>query len=510
MANLGFDASAVTPHPGRPDAMQDQPRDTAKVWSKYQHNFLEWVDHGTGNAVLEAVAGAGKSTIIEEATKRVRGSYIVLAFGKAIAESMKARGVNGRTFHSLTYMPALQFKKANKPDMNKMRRLVDATLTGDDAALYGSFIIRMVDLAKGLGVGCLLPDTEATWTDIMTFNDIEIDREGADYSKALRLCSTMLAASDASPLVDFNDMLYWSVKEGLTLPKFDFVFVDEAQDTNPIQRAILRKLMKSNTRIVFVGDPAQSIYGFRGATVNAMDLMAEEFSCVKLPLSITHRCPKSVVTYAQTWVPHLEAAPGAPEGDVLDYGTEWNLSVFQADDLVVCRTTKPLISLAYKLLKAHIPVRIMGKEIGEGLVKLINKMNARDIATLESKLQVWTEREVEKATAKMQDSKAVNIQDKTDAILTLIDGLDEDERTIPALMRVIAKLFAEGVGMVVCSTIHKAKGLEAERVMWLNRSQCPSRWARQDWQKQQEEHLCYVAATRAKKTLVIFEEKTEK
>ena len=52
----------------------------------------------------------------------------------------------------------------------------------------------------------------------------------------------------------------------------------------------------------------------------------------------------------------------------------------------------------------------------------------------------------------------------------------------------------------------EAKGLEADTVYWLGRSKCPSKWARQEWQKQQEANLCYVATTRAKKALVVIEE----
>jgi len=62
---------------------------------------------------------------------------------------------------------------------------------------------------------------------------------------------------------------------------------------------------------------------------------------------------------------------------------------------------------------------------------------------------------------------------------------------------------------VTLATIHKSKGLEADRVWWLNASACPASWARQPWQKQQERNLCYVAATRAKAELVMFEERVK-
>jgi ATP-dependent exoDNAse (exonuclease V) beta subunit len=51
--------------------------------------------------------------------------------------------------------------------------------------------------------------------------------------------------------------------------------------------------------------------------------------------------------------------------------------------------------------------------------------------------------------------------------------------------------------------VHKAKGLEANRVFWLNYD-FVSKWARQPWQMQQEKNLRYVAATRAKSELILI------
>jgi superfamily I DNA/RNA helicase len=68
-------------------------------------------------------------------------------------------------------------------------------------------------------------------------------------------------------------------------------------------------------------------------------------------------------------------------------------------------------------------------------------------------------------------------------------------------------LFADNVqDMLVLSSIHKAKGREWKRVFWLDRhSTCPSKWARQAWQQEQERNLMYVAATRAQELLVDLE-----
>ncbi len=495
-------ASTGMDYVGQESATAPAPR----VYSKYQTDIFAFVeDPSAGNAIVEAVAGSGKTTTIVEALKRVKGSTIFLAFNKAIAEELKRRGVNARTFHSLTYSPVTRARNQRNVEGNKLRSLVDANMTDDEAKMYGTFACRLVGLARQCGVGCLVEDIELVWSTLADLHDIELDSDRAERSTGIEFARKLLGWSNESEAVDFDDLLYLAVKDGISLPKFDVIFVDEAQDTNAIQRAILRKIMKPTSRIVAVGDPAQAIYGFRGADSTSLDLIAEEFDCKRLPLTVSYRCPTSVVEFAQQWVTHIEAAPGAPEGNVESLG-RWSPATFIADDLIVCRTTKPLVKVAYSLLRARIPARIMGREIGQGLKTLINKMNAKGVDALQERLATYTRREVEKAVAKGQDTKAEAIQDKTDTVMFLIDSLDENGRTIPALLSLIDSLFDDRAGSVVLATIHKAKGLEATRVFWLNSSQCPSKWAKQDWQKQQERNLCYVAVTRAKSELFLIED----
>jgi DNA helicase-2/ATP-dependent DNA helicase PcrA len=191
-----------------------------------------------------------------------------------------------------------------------------------------------------------------------------------------------------------------------------------------------------------------------------------------------------------------------PSGEVRDYGTDWDLRDLGAKDLVVCRNTKPLIDLGFKLMRARIPLRILGRDLGEGLISLIRKCDAgRGIEAFENKLQTWRERESEKAIAKGLDAKAEAIQDKADTILMLVHELPEHKRTNAELITIIQALFADHANCVTLSTIHKAKGMEACTVWWLESALCPSRWARQPWQKQQEDNLIYVTITRAKKSL---------
>jgi superfamily I DNA/RNA helicase len=479
----------------------------ARTWSPYQEAIFAFVENGPGNAIIEAVAGSGKSTTLTECSMRARCSNVLLAFNKSIAEELKKRGVNARTFHSLTYTAVTHDRGVRHVEQNKLRMLVNDRLTGSRADMYGAYITKLVSLGRQMGIGCLIPDTADAWLDIIDHHELELDKKGATVETAVELASDLLGWSNAAQMVDFDDLLYLAVRDGIALPRFDFVFIDEAQDTNAIQRALVRKILSERSRVAAVGDPAQAIYGFRGADSESMNLIATEFGCTRLPLTVSYRCPTSVIEHARRWVSHIEAAPGAPAGSVQSLGDKWDNDLFQPNDLVVCRTTAPIVKLAYRLLRAGKPARIMGREIGQGLTALIKRMNVHNIDQLDENLTEYRTRESEKAKAKGQDSKAEAIRDKVETILCLLADLPEGERTVGKLLLTIERLFSGTSDQaVVLSTIHRAKGLEADTVYWLNSDDCPAKWARQDWQKQQEANLCYVATTRAKSSLVLIQE----
>lgn len=503
MAGLNINVANVKPHEGFGDILSEV--DTSTRWSSFQTSIFAFVETGTGNAIVEAVAGSGKSTTIIEAMKLVKGQSIFLAFNKAIADELKNKGVNARTFHSLVFSPVMRAKGAQNPTMDKLRKLCRENMSRDEFTLYAPFAQKLVGLAKQQGVGFLTPDTMATYQAICNHHNLEPESDRADLGTGMEFAQLLLQWSNESDMVDFDDMLYWAVRDQIRLPKFDFVFVDEAQDTNMIQREILRMIMGPNSRMIAVGDPAQAIYGFRGADAASLSNIGREFNAVTLPLSISYRCPTSVVKYAQQWVSHIQAAPNAAEGLVEHHEQDWEPAMFLPNDLVVCRKSAPLLQVAFKCIRASIPVQVLGKEIGEGLKTLIDKMNARDLDHLGEKLQAYMMREVEKARKDDDDAKVEAITDKVGCILFMIDGLQEDRRDIASLKVGIDYLFKDKEKCVKLCTIHKSKGLEADRVFWLGRNECPAQWARRDWQQVEEINLCYVAATRAKRELHMIE-----
>lgn len=483
--------------------------------STYQSAILEAIRTTTHNILVDAVAGSGKTStlaLIVAALLEMRRTYVVVAFNKPIATELQNRGMNGRTFHSIGYgavMSALQTRNNGvRPEMDAQKV---STIVGDfypHSDGYAGALIRLVGLAKN---HIMLPNvSDDAIISLISHFDIEWEDESISDADMCRMVRDVLTRNnDNTRVIDFDDQLYFVELFGLNLPKFDFVLVDESQDTNPLRRALVGRMMHATSRIVAVGDERQAIYGFTGASHDSMDLIADTFNCVRLPLSVSYRCPVSVVELAQTIVPHILPREGAPDGTVSTLAT-FKRSEFRSTDLVLCRNNAPLVRTAYKLLAARIPCKIMGREIGRSLTTLIKRLT-RKSETLESLMdRLWAHRasETERAMRERKESKAQAVQDKVDAIVSILESFtpEDTDGGIPRLIQVIENMFSDQPnGCVTLASVHKAKGLEAPRVFVLDRQLMPSKMARQDWQQVQERNLMYVAYTRSLDTLYFVE-----
>lgn len=489
-------------------------------------------DPRSGSKSIIAVAGAGKTTSIKNALCYLPAGTSVqgLAFNKEAAKSLKdaleevrtklgdqhVRAMRMGTFHSVCFQALLKYFNCRatscEPQKNKCRDLLKRRLGEDEYELYSSFVVKLVGLAKGEGIGALVPDTEERWYDIVDHHGLYLDSDEATTERAIEIARKLLIYSNKmakeQKLIDYDDQLYLVILWGIQLWQNDVVFVDEAQDTNPVRRAIVRLLLKRGGRVFAVGDPMQSIYGFTGASTDAMDLIAREFNTTELPLTVSYRCARSVVARAQEWVPYIEASDFAPEGRC-EFGVELKNALVDLtdDDAVLCRQTAPLVGLAYKLIGQGRGARVLGKEIGEGLINLVKLQKAKGIDALREKLDDWCEREAARFIAKGEEERAEGVRDRVACIVTFIDNLPENGRTIPNLIRRIDALFEDKGGRVLTlSTVHKAKGQEWNTVAILSPELMPSQAARQEWQMEQEKNLMYVAATRAKTNLLYLAE----
>jgi len=193
----------------------------------------------------------------------------------------------------------------------------------------------------------------------------------------------------------------------------------------------------------------------------------------------------------------IDYHPDAPEGSVKELSS-WSSIDIEIDDAILCRNTAPLVGVAFTLILRHKPARMLGREIGQGLSALVKKLKPKTIEELSDKLLVYQRSKVHELTEKGHESKVQAVLDKAECIRVFAANAS----TIEELHERIKSMFADKSHAVTLATVHKAKGLEWNKVFILNRWLMPSKWATQPWQQRQEAHLQYVAVTRAKLDLV--------
>ena len=248
-----------------------------------------------------------------------------------------------------------------------------------------------------------------------------------------------------------------------------------------------------------------SIYSWRGSNSESISILRREFNATVLPLSISYRCPKSVVREAQKIVPEIECSPTADEGKV-------HISEFlyfkdvRRGDAILCRRNAPLLSVAYTLLARGVPVQVLGRDIGRALVTLINKFpDCKTVKDLRKELGLYADTLLERYKEKGQEKKAAALEDKVKSISILIDHKPSGK--VADLVFFIENMYTDvaAADLVTLSSIHRCKGLEYPRVIILESHRLGQAWqGAPSWVVQEELNIKYVAYTRAKQELFLL------
>ena len=267
-----------------------------------------------------------------------------------------------------------------------------------------------------------------------------------------------------------------------------------------------------NGRFIAVGDRNQAINGFAGADCNSFDKIANQDNTIELPLSVNYRCGTNMIALAQEIVPHIQAHKGAIKGEIL-HTKQLSKSLFKENDMVLCRTSAPLVGLCMKLIENGITAVVKGKDIAQDLKNLIENANTSNIKEVLAYLDdekkkminiIREERKCDEATAK-NATKYLNLEDRCKCIENIC--MYSIKNTLE-LKSYINRMFTDEKveNAVMLSTAHKSKGLEANRVIILLPDKLPLKFPHQQrWQEVQEMNLKYVAITRARKELIFID-----
>ena len=482
--------------------------------SPQQQNFFDWIADQSGSCVLEAVAGSGKTTTLIEALKLMEGFIFFGAYNKKIAEEIKQRApakdkLTISTMHAAGLRIWTKAAGQVKINSNKCRDIFrDACLRYPQYSAYEAPVLSLVSLAKQAAIGAITPIADySAWLNLIDHFDVDCFGEEDMVIKLAR--KTLERSIEADRIsVDFDDMIYAPLVHKVRAFEYDWVLIDEAQDTNASRRALALLMLKRGGRLVAVGDRHQAIYGFTGADANSLDLIAKAVDAIQMPLTVSYRCPQKVVEYAKQFVNHIQHHESAIMGEVVN-SSEPLIKIANPGDAIICRFNAPLITNAYQFIAAGIPAKVEGRDIGNGMKNLARRWKVKTFEALQTKLETYLDREVAKYRAKEQESKAVSVEDRVSCLNILIERVratdPHPKNPVEVICSEIDKIFGEDVGSeyVLFSTIHKSKGREWNNVIWLQTG--PSKWARKEWELEQENNLCYVVSTRAKVKLTLVQ-----
>lgn len=501
------------------------------TWSEYQQAIFDWVEHGHGNLQIGAVAGSGKSTVLAAIVARLPADakIQILAFNRHIVESLKngqhadgtpklpsrvsittAHGLGNSllTRHLLApcYVDGNKYRAIARPLIAALPVSLPPSMDGKakkekTALMRREWMQFAMALIRGVQ-STLCATNPQRLSQLIKYYGIEKPQNHADaiidIIPQILNKGEALARNDLT--IDFGDMLYLPHVWGLQPSEKDWVLIDEVQDANRAQLALYEKLAK-NARVIAVGDADQAIQGFAFASPKMWAEVGRRFDAESLPLSVCYRCPQWHLDLARYFVPAIQAAPQAQQGHIETLHPLAVPAIVQPGDLIVCRFTAPLVSMAIDLIIKGIPAKVRGRDIGINLARIadVGESNWDDFVGVMTRIIA---EQIDKAKADEKLERVDALNDELDCILGIHRHYAKGCKNLAAFLRKIEDLFSDDASPVTLSTIHRSKGDEADRVFILKCNALPyQREGMQEWQLQQENNLAYVALTRAKSSL---------
>jgi len=462
--------------------------------TKQQQAILDCIENTDDHLIISAGAGTGKTTTIVEAAQSIGNvKAAFLAFNKSIATELNNKlpdGVEAKTFHAFGFAAIRSAGIKTKVNNYKLNNIIKELL-GDD--YYFAPLKKLISLVKGSLI---------EGTDVKSINQL-IDKYNINFGSdreevigiraipaILTLCKTQ------THHIDFDDMIWMPLVNDYPLPQYDVLFVDEAQDFNESQRVLISKCVNGG-RCIIVGDENQAIYGFRGADSQSIDMFRQRLETgtrkiSEFPLSISWRCPNAVVKEANRYVKSLQAADNAIDGSVVVDAPFFP----QKGDIVLCRYNAPLISAFYDLISQGKSAYILGRDMTKGLITAVQKISKNNHMGVDEFKNLFSQDfkyNYSRLMSINKENQAMALEDKKDCIMIFV----EKATTVGGIIEEIKKVFdGKDHGDIMLSTVHKAKGLEADNVYILATERMPHPLGNNE-----ENNICYVAITRAKKNL---------
>jgi DNA helicase-2/ATP-dependent DNA helicase PcrA len=285
----------------------------------------EAVLHINGPLMIVAGAGSGKTKVLTTRITHLMASgvdafnILALTFTNKAAKEMKervekilgnneARNLYIGTFHSV-FARILraeahrlgypnQFTIYDTDDAKSVVKTVINELNLDDKHYKPNTVYNRISSAKN-----------ALFGPVEYANDYYIQQEDMRSNRPAiaQIYDAYVKRCFKNGAMDFDDLLLKFYELLKTFPdslskyqhKFKYILIDEYQDTNPAQYEIIKLLGAMHENVCVVGDDAQSIYSFRGATIQNILQFQKDYDDVKvIKLEQNYRSTKSILHVA--------------------------------------------------------------------------------------------------------------------------------------------------------------------------------------------------------------------
>jgi len=277
-----------------------------------------------GPLLILAGAGSGKTTTI---TSRLAflldvvgipaANTLTLTFTNKAALEMRTRALN--LIDSKSYPPllctfhkfGLLFLKFNIHLLNRKNNFV--VIDTDDKKR----IIKRINAE--IPTPLIASEISRYKNSLLTPQDAYAQAELKNYQEIAKVYEEYELYLNENNLVDFDDLLSLTYKlldehpelAKKTSEKYQYIMVDEYQDTNELQLKLIQKLCATHNNICVVGDDDQSIYGWRGAHVRNIVEFHEDFEDVNIvKLENNYRSREPILKVANALIEHNRSRIG--------------------------------------------------------------------------------------------------------------------------------------------------------------------------------------------------------
>jgi superfamily I DNA/RNA helicase len=457
----------------------------------------------TGDTVkVEACAGSGKTATLAMAANELDGDVLYLAYNKEAQKSAEKRfgkAATCRTTHSLAfgaigknYMEAGRIgKRVPATETARLLQCSNVTLDlGNSAIMRGDFIARMA--SDTITRFCYSADQMPSKSHVPHLEGLTDDQyailasEIHPWAKKLWRDSTQLNSAHY-----FSHDMYMKMW-ALTEPQLDYyetILLDEAQDSSRLVRKIV--LDQHHAQVAVIGDSAQAIYGWRGAT----NVLSTWPSAKELTLSQSWRFGAAVAEEANAWLPHTGT-------DMLVAGNPNMASTVVTDegatpDAVLCRTNAMSMNRAIEYIAKGLRVCIAGGT--DSLKQLLYAASSLMAGKPTSHPELVMFKTWKELCAYTEEEQGRDLK----MLVGLINRYGID-----ALLSACKATVTPSKAEITISTAHKAKGLEWNHVEIADDFREPAPELDEATMKyvpgkilKPEAMLAYVAVTRARGTL---------